>query len=110
MLPFERGLPLPLPKEVLGKVYSFDATHREDYVLVMEELKIRFNEGLWWLSTIQTVNMNPDENMRQKSEYMVLPGSVCFIDYIATEDVCMQALNHEMLLDELLEIGSGPGN
>jgi len=42
MLPFERVLPLPLPKEVLGKVYSFDATHREDYVLVMKELRSNY--------------------------------------------------------------------
>ena len=52
MMLFEPTLPLPFPKEILGRIYSFDSTHRDDYVRVMTELKLVYNQGLWWLKSI----------------------------------------------------------
>ena len=43
MLPFENILPLPLPKLLLGKIYSYDSTHREDYDKVVAEMRNREN-------------------------------------------------------------------
>jgi hypothetical protein len=103
MLPFEELL----PSVIWDKIYSFDSKHKDNYNEVMKELSIRFNDGLWWLMS----KPNDDEELNEqiKSGYIVLPGSVCFMDYCATEAVCMQALNREIMLGELLELGSGPG-
>jgi hypothetical protein len=52
---------LPVPAELMRVIFSFDATHRPQYGLVMKELELTYNMGLWWLSTIQMVEMGLDD-------------------------------------------------
>jgi len=136
---------IPLPDELMRVIYSFDSTHRPQYGLVMKELELTYNMGLWWLSTVQMVEMgqedwsplemyviegDPLENEiiyemseaemeayeemegdvtsgdMEYMEYMEDIGVVRFTDYDAEEDICIQALNHVMVMDEIKDTGS----
>lgn len=134
MMRFETTLPLPFPKEVLGMVYSFDSTHRDDYVRVMNELTLRFNQGLWWLYAVDklgeyTPEMEVDAetdvfewyaweaeakgeepdggelewNQVERDTGFNMEGCdrVGFNDFDAKDDICMQALHHISLMDEI---------
>lgn len=136
----------PLPEELMRVIFSFDATHRPQYGLVMKELELTYNMGLWWLSTVQMVEMGVDdlspievseeewdsleddlsyemseaemEAYEDEDEEMEVDvyseelgdvwdiGVVRFTDYDAEEDICMQALNHVMVMDEIKDTGS----
>ena len=133
----------PLPEELMRVIFSFDATHRPQYGLVMKELELTYNMGLWWLSTVQMVEMGVDDlspievseeewdsleddlsyelseaEMEAYEEEMEVDvysdelghvldiGVVRFTDYDAEEDICMQALNHVMVMDEIKDTGS----
>jgi len=125
----------PLPAELMRVIFSFDATHRPQYGLVMKELELTYNMGLWWLSTVQMVEMGLDDwspiEMSEEGDSYEFPeddlsyelseaemaayedeyvyshndientGVVYFTDYDAEEDICMQALNHVMVMDEI---------
>lgn len=136
---------LPLPNELMRVIYSYDATHRPQYGLVMKELELMYNMGLWWLSTVQMVEMGQEdwspiemseaewESLENDSSYEMSEaemeayeedmemdvyseeldhgqvwdiGAVCFTDYDAEEDICMQALNHVMVMDEIKDTRS----
>ena len=88
---------LPLPVDIINNIYSLDSTHpKHRYNSVMNELQLRYNEGLWWLSCVHHA-----PNSHQLS-YIALPKKVNFKTYSDSEDVCTQALHHELLMDEFL--------
>lgn len=132
---------LPLPNELMRVIYSYDATHRPQYGLVMKELELMYNMGLWWLSTVQMVEMGQEdwspiempeaewESLENDISYEMSEAemeayeeveecyeaqwdiyhswrAVCFTDYDAEEDICMQALNHVMVMDEIKDTRS----
>lgn len=136
----------PLPEELMLVIFSYDATYRPQYGLVMKELELTYNMGLWWLSTVQMIEMGQDdlsplevseeewgsleddlsyemgeaemEAYEDEDEEMEVDvysdevghgwdiGVVHFTDYDAEEDICMQALNHVMVMDEIKDTGS----
>ena len=134
MMLFETALPLPFPKEVLDMVYSFDSTHRDDYVRVMTELKLQYNQGLWWLYAVDKLGEYGEEDGAdgadgerfeweeweakvEEADWKELEwdevemdygfnGEGCnrvgFNDFDAKDDICMQALHHISLMDEIV--------
>jgi len=133
----------PLPEELMLVIFSYDATYRPQYGLVMKELELTYNMGLWWLSTVQMIEMGQDDlsplevseeewdsleddlsyelseaEMEAYEDEMEVDvysdelghvwdiGVVHFTDYDAEEDICMQALNHVMVMDEIKDTGS----
>lgn len=134
---FTSELPLPIPKELLAMVYSYDSTYRDHYVKVMSELKLKYNQGLWWIYAVFNLDeYNPDDHVSElewsddegnddeweisdemdlveldlveldwnmENNYPPIGGnSVRFNDFDASDDICLQAIHHITLIEEIV--------
>ena len=129
---FTSELPLPIPKELLAMVYSYDSTYRDHYVKVMSELKLKYNQGFWWIYAVFNLTEyntahdvsevewyddegnNDDWEISDEMDLVELDlnvennippigrNSVRFNYFDASDDICLQAIHHITLIEEIV--------
>ena len=40
---------MDLPKHIWSKIYSYDSTYRTIYDKVVDEIRLRYDDGKWWI-------------------------------------------------------------
>lgn len=91
---------LCIPREVQGMIYSYNIAKKE-YNIVLDELLLYYNSGLWWLykppisEVITSINhiFEEEEN----------PGKVEFMTYDDSIDIVEQAYNLDEVMIEFKE-------
>ena len=87
-----------IPCEVQIIIQQFNIAKKE-YDMVVHELQLQYNSGLWWLYKPQVNELWLDED--GSIEEVTKPGKVEFMAYDDSQDICEQAILLEELHNEL---------
>ena len=88
-----------LPSEIQMIIQQFNIVKKE-YDAVVYELQLQYNSGLWWLYKPQQVNVlevGEDGSIEEVTKL----GTVEFMTYDASQEICEQAILLEELHNEL---------
>ena len=95
-----------MPRELQYIINTF-ASDKEPFNKVLEQLLSHFNYGLWWLSSIPPPEPKEALLAVHKCQPPAPPpycrNQVQFLDIEDQEDICAQAILHELTLQELLD-------
>lgn len=87
-----------IPAEVQMIIQQFNIAKIE-YDVVVYDLQLQYNSGLWWLYKPHVNELELDED--GSIEEVTKSGKVEFMTYDDTQDICEQAILLEELHNEL---------
>jgi len=97
---YQRFNALCIPREVQGMIYSYNIAKKE-YNMVLDELLLYYNSGLWWLyKSPMTSVVNSINHIFEEED---TPGKVEFMTYDDSIDIVEQAYNLDEVMSEFQE-------
>lgn len=91
------------PRHIWRNIFQYDSTWRKKYDEVMNEIKLRYNDGLWWIKSTGIVTYgsrkyysNNGSNNFSKRELIELN----FLDRVSDYKITNQYFNYRDLINQ----------